>query len=284
MIHLNSVRFTYDEQDASAVEDVSFSVRPGSLVCIGGAECSGKTTLFRLLNGTAPGAFPGLLSGTILVNGIDPSECGHAALGESATSVFDDPDSQIISLTVEEEVSFALVQRGFSYDEIRLRVSDALSRVGLSGFESRQTASLSGGQKQRLVMASAVALRPKILLVDEGTSALDPVGAREFYTIINEMRERDGTTAVVIERDLELMLEFADEILILEKGKITLSGTPTNVCQGPQILQRAGLRLPVWLALCAELRQRSLLEEALPASEEEAVRLLAPLAAIRESA
>jgi energy-coupling factor transporter ATP-binding protein EcfA2 len=271
MIRLESVAFRYEDAEHFALDGVSLAAGAGKLVCVAGADCSGKSTLFRLLNGTAPRAFPGERTGTLEVGGLDPIEQGHSALGAIVTSVFDDPDSQIISLTVEEEVAFALVQRGYAFDEIHARVSEALARVGLAGFEHRATGSLSGGQKQRLVMASALALKPRVLLVDEGTSALDPEGARHFFALIREMTERDGTTAVVNERDLDLMFEFADEMLVLDRGRTILQGTPAEVAQGYDTLVELGLRIPAWLSLSAELRRRGVIDGALPSSERELV-------------
>lgn len=284
MIKLETLAFRYEDAENLALDGIILSAGPGRLVCVAGADRSGKTTLFRLLNGTAPRAFPGERSGTLLVGGLDPEAHGHSAIGALVTSVFDDPDSQIISLTVEEEVAFALVQRGTDFDEIRSRVTDALSRVGLSGFERRATGSLSGGQKQRLVMASALALKPRILLVDEGTSALDPEGARHFFTLIREMTVREGTTAIVIERDLELTLEFADEILVLHQGITAAQGAPGVITQNPELLKGLGLRLPAWLELCAELKARGALSGEIPASEREAIDLFSTLATVREYA
>ena len=277
MISLDSVRFTYEDAESPALDGISFTAAAGSFVCIAGAESSGRSTLFRLLNGTAPNSFPGTVSGSIRIGDFDPSESGHHVTGTLVTSVFDDPDSQIISLTVEEEVSFALVQRGYRFEEIGERVSTALSRVGLAGFERRSTGSLSGGQKQRLIMASAIALRPKILLADEGTSALDPAGARLYFQIIEEMRVHDGTLAVVIDRDLGLILEHADQVIILDHGKMLLSGTPKEVCQYPDLLASAGLRLPAWLELSALLKRRGVLRGAIPSNEAEAHSVLASL-------
>lgn len=284
MIKLDNVGFRYDDDDRNALEGINLEVAQGSLVCVAGADRSGKTTLFRLLNGTAPRAFPGTRCGTLTVGGLDPEEHGHSAIGALVTSVFDDPDSQIISLTVEEEVAFALVQRGTDFDEIAVRVREALARVGLSGFEHRATGSLSGGQKQRLVMASALALKPKVLLVDEGTSALDPEGARHFFSLIREMTEREGTAAVVIERDLELTLEYADEIVVLHQGTVASRGEPAEIAQNPELLAGLGLRIPAWLELSAELKRRGLIEGALPASESAALDRFSSLAKIREYA
>ena len=277
MIELEEVSFKYDDTDHFALSGVSLRAGAGTFVCVAGADCSGKSTLFRLLNGTAPRAFPGERSGTISVGGFDPGEQGHSAIGEIVTSVFDDPDSQIISLTVEEEVAFALVQRGFGFDEIAIRVDEALARVGLAGFNHRSTGSLSGGQKQRLVTASALALRPKVLLVDEGTSALDPEGARRFFSLIREMTDADGTTAVVNERDLDLMFEFADEMIVLDRGRVVLSGTPSEVAQEHDALAKLGLRIPAWLSLAAELKKRGLCDGPIPASERETAELVGRL-------
>ncbi len=269
MIKLEALSFTYDEAAKRALDGITLRAGAGALVCVVGVDSSGKSTLFRLLNGTAPRAFPGERTGAVAVAGMDPAERGHAELGAVATSVFDDPDSQIVSLTVEEEVSFALVQRGYEFAEIARRVGESLERVGLAGFERRSTASLSGGQKQRLVMAAALALKPKILLIDEGTSALDPEGARHFFSLVRETTARDGATAVVNERDLDLAFEFADAILVLDRGRVALSGTPAEVAQGCETLARLGLRVPGWLALAAELRNRGVLSGVLPASERE---------------
>lgn len=284
MIHLESVSFRYDEAETPALDGIDLHAGRGKLICVAGAESSGRTTLFRLLNGTAPRAFPGERTGKLTIGGFDPEESGHSALGALVTSVFDDPDSQIISLTVEEEVSFALVQRGIDFEEIKERVADALSRVGLSGFGSRSTGSLSGGQKQRLVMASAIALQPRILLVDEGTSALDPEGARHFFALVREMTELDGTTAIVIERDLELMLETADEILVLDRGRVAARGTSAEIAGKAELLAELGLRIPAWLELGVELKKRGLLEGELPASERTMIEALIPLAVCREYA
>jgi energy-coupling factor transporter ATP-binding protein EcfA2 len=278
MITLENVSFRYDESDNLALDGISLEAGQGELVCVAGADCSGKSTLFRLLNGTAPRAFPGERTGKLTVGGLNPEDQGHAALGELVTSVFDDPDSQIISLTVEEEVAFALVQRGLDFGVIRVRVKEALARVGLAGFETRATGSLSGGQKQRLVMASAIALKPQVLLVDEGTSALDPEGARLVFDIVRDMTTQEGTTAIVIERDLGLALEYADQLLVLDRGKAAIQGTSADITRDYETLERLGLRLPAWLALSAELARRGCFSGAMPASESEAIACISALA------
>jgi energy-coupling factor transporter ATP-binding protein EcfA2 len=284
VIRLEDLSFAYEGSSSCAVGNLEIQAAPGQIIGVAGAEGSGRTTLFRLLNGTAPKVFRGTVDGKATVAGIDPTAAGHAALGAAVASVFDDPDAQIVSLTVEEEVGFALVQRGVELGCVRLRVSEALDRVGLSGFEHRATSSLSGGQKQRLVAASAIALKPRVLLVDEGTSALDPEGAREFFSIMADMARRDGVSVLVIDRDLELLLSHCDFIYILDSGRVALKGLPRDIVQHPRRIAELGLRLPDWLELCDELKRRGVIDGELPASEQRALDLLEKLCAVRVSA
>lgn len=281
MITLESLSFKYEDARQPALHELSLEVPAGEILGIVGTEGSGRTSLFRVLNGTAPRCFPGTLEGQVRVCGFDPQLCSHSDLGAHVSSIFDDPDSQIISLTVEEEISFALVQRGLPFKEIELRVQETLARVGLAGFERRATASLSGGQKQRLILASALALRPKLLLIDEGTHALDPEAARLCFELVRELVEEEGSTALFFERDMELLLEYADRVMVLDKGTSLCCEQSASLCQRAQELKALGLRLPAWLDLSAELLQRGVLELPLPSNEEEAVAVLEPLCKAR---
>lgn len=277
MITLESLSFKYEDARQPALHELSLKVPAGEILGIIGTEGSGRTSLFRVLNGTAPRCFPGTLEGLVRVLGMDPQLCGHTALGAQVTSIFDDPDSQIISLTVEEEISFALVQRGLPFKEIELRVQETLAKVGLAGFERRATASLSGGQKQRLILASALALRPRLLLIDEGTHALDPEAAHLCFNLIRELVEKEGSTALFFERDMELLLEYADRVMVLDKGSMFCCESIPPLCQHADKLKALGLHLPAWLELSVELFQRGVLEAPLPSSEEEALAIIGPL-------
>src|SRR5512133_2164057 len=132
MIRIEALSFTYEDSKTPAIEGLCLHAGPGQIIGVAGAEGSGRSTLFRLLNGTAPRFFRGAVSGALSVCGLEPARIGHAAMGECVASIFDDPDAQIASLTVEEEASFGLVQRGMPIDESKARVSEALERVGLS--------------------------------------------------------------------------------------------------------------------------------------------------------
>lgn len=276
MVRLRDFSFTYPGAASPALRRLTLDVGPGEFVGICGAEGSGRTTLFRVLNGSAVAHFRGAHTGTAMVGGLDACLVGHPALGAFTASIFDDPDSQIVSLTVEEEVGFALVQRGASQEETALRVAAALDEVGLGGFQSRATASLSGGQKQRLVLASALALDPRLVLLDESASALDPRGGRELYTLLGRLCRERGVAVVAVEKDLELLMEKADRIVVLDDGAVVMNGRPSELAAKPALLEAAGLRVPVWLKAVKLLADRGLVE-AIPGSEAEALSLMARL-------
>jgi ABC-type multidrug transport system ATPase subunit len=148
---------------------------------------------------------------------------------------------------VEEEVCFALVQRGFSSDTVAARMMESLAATGLSGLERRRTSSLSGGQKQRLVTASALALEPSLVLLDESTGALDPRGAQELYALLGAKCGEKGLTVVAVERDLELLMDYADRVVAMESGRIVMDAGHRGVASHSRLLKRIGVRLPAWL-------------------------------------
>jgi energy-coupling factor transport system ATP-binding protein len=277
IVRLEHFSFTYEGAARASLADLDLEVWPGEFVGVVGAEGSGRTTLFRVLNGSAPRHFPGTWSGSVGVGGFDACSVGHAALGSFVASIFDDPDAQIVSLTVEEEVCFALVQRGFSSDTVAARMREALAATGLSGLERRATSSLSGGQKQRLVTASALALEPSLVLLDESTGALDPRGAQELYALLGAKCGEKGLTVVAVERDLELLMDYADRVVAMESGRIVMDAGHRGVASHSRLLKRIGVRLPAWLDAVDALAASGHLAAPLPETEAEAVARIAEL-------
>ncbi len=270
IVRLEHFSFTYEGAARPALADLDLEVRPGEFVGVVGAEGSGRTTLFRVLNGSAPRHFRGEWGGRADVGGLDACEVGHAELGVFVASIFDDPDAQIVSLTVEEEVCFALVQRGLPSDIVAARMKEALAAVGLSGLERRATSSLSGGQKQRLVTASALALEPKLVLLDESTASLDPRGARGLYSLLRAKCQKKGLAVVAVERDLELLMEYADRVVAMESGRVVMDAGRRDIAPNSRLLKRIGVRLPAWIETVDALGAFGLLSAPLPATEAEA--------------
>lgn len=214
---------------SNGLDQIAFSIPQGSFTLLTGANGSGKTTLCMAMTGLVPHFFGGSLSGQVVVAGQPTNGRSVAETAEEIGFVMEDYESQLVSLTVFDEVAFALENMALAADTIRERVSAALSSVGLAGFEARELSELSGGQKQRLAVASVIASQPKILVLDEPASALDPEGAEELYALLAKLNREQGITIVVADHDLSRALPYADAVIVMENGRVALSGAPALV-------------------------------------------------------
>ncbi len=244
-VEVKSLTFTYLGQNKPVLRNISFFLNRGELLLVLGPTGSGKTTLVLTLNGIIPNFIPGELDGEIRVFGKDPREEGIAEMAKHVGFVFQDPESQVVAFTVEEEVAFGLENLLVPIEEIEERVEFSLKKVGMYEKRKDPVDSLSLGQKQKLALASAIALSPKLLILDEPTAHLDPVSAREFYSYVKELKE-EGTTIIVIEHRLDYVFNLVDRILFLENGNVEAFGYLNEVLGrvGIQRLRNAGIWLP----------------------------------------
>lgn len=250
VIKTENLTFTYPGAGQPALRDIGLEIEEGTFVGITGPTGAGKTTLAMCLNGVIPHFQTGTYTGRVMVNGLTVHYSSTAEVGRHVGSVFQDPDMQIVSSEVEEEPVFALENRGLPAEEIEKRVTEALALVGISSLRRRSTTSLSGGQKQRLAIATALALRPKILVLDEPTSELDPMGTLEVFRVLQALNRQYGMTVILIEQKTEY-LAAADRLLVLEQGRIVLDDTPRNVFGRVKELRRIGVRVPEVTELAA---------------------------------
>ena len=226
-IEFENVRFSYDGE-APAIDGVSFTVAPGEFVCLLGGNGSGKSTLVRLINGLlCPD------EGTVRVFGhhvVGADEDALLAVRAQVGMVFQNPDDQLVASVVENEVAFGPENLGLPAPEIRRRVSEALDTVGLAGFEGHHVMELSGGQKQRVAIAGALALRPRILVLDEACAMLDPMGRAGLLRVVKRLN-REGMTIVMITHAPE-ELACATRCVLLEQGRIARIGAPDDFVAG----------------------------------------------------
>lgn len=213
----------------TGLDRVSLSIPYGSFTVLTGANGGGKTTLCLAMTGLVPHFFGGSLSGQVLVEGQSTAGRSVAETAGGVGIVMEDYESQLVSLTVFEEIAFALENQGLPAGLIQTRVSEALAAVGLEGLEQRELSALSGGQKQRLAVASVIASQPKILVLDEPASALDPEGAEELYALLAKLNREQGITVIVADHDLARALPYADTVIVMERGRVALQGKPTDV-------------------------------------------------------
>lgn len=220
--------FSYQyPKTGQGLDRVTLSVPKGSFTVVTGTNGSGKTTLCLAMTGLVPHFFGGAMSGRVLVEGQNTADRAVADTAANVGLVMEDYESQLVALTVFDEVAFALENAAVPAHLIRERVLAALESVGLAGLEERELSALSGGQKQRLAVASVLVSRPAILVLDEPTSALDPEGAADLYELIARLNREQGITVVVSEHDLARALPHADSVVVMAAGRVALAG-PLN--------------------------------------------------------
>jgi energy-coupling factor transport system ATP-binding protein len=219
-----------DGEGAIALDGVSLTVEAGEILGIVGETGSGRSTLVRSLNGIVPRLVRAEVEGQIVVAGLSPSTTSVPDMARMVTIVLDDPETQMTQATAGDEVAFGLENLGLAPDEIRDRVTAALADVGLGGFEGRDPLTLSGGEQQRLAVAAAVAMRPRLLVMDEPTANLDPASARRLFELVQGVAAADdGPAVVIVANDTGLLAEYADRVAWLEDGRIRALGTPAEV-------------------------------------------------------
>jgi energy-coupling factor transporter ATP-binding protein EcfA2 len=246
------------EDLVTALDGVSLSVAAGEVLGVTGTGSSGKSSLALAMNGLIPHATGGSLRGDVYIGGVNTKETTVPQLASRVGLVFQDPESNLVGLNVEDEVAFGPENLGISPDEIHRRIDWALNAVEMTDFRDRASSHLSGGQKQRVALAAALAMQPEILVLDEPTAQLDPVGKTEVVEAIQALREQQGTalTVVMIEQDADLLLRFADRVIVLDQGKIKLQGSPHHVFSRLPELIELGIAVPQVAELCHILAQR----------------------------
>jgi len=244
MINFENVCYSYPKTKKYALEGINLSVEQGEFLAVMGENGSGKTTFCKLVNGIIPHLTGGRLSGSVTVDGERTDGSSVAQLALKVGMVLNDPDAQIFTSTVRHEAAFGPENLRLPPGEIEERAGQALSAVGLSGFEDRQPSTLSGGEKQRLAIACALAMKGKILVLDEPLCRLDPQGAQEVMSVIRDIRQKFQITVIMACNDSATMLEFADRVCVLKDGRIAACDTAKNIFADRALLEENGIQPP----------------------------------------
>ncbi|HEL2490686.1 energy-coupling factor ABC transporter ATP-binding protein [Streptococcus suis] len=252
IIEVKNLKYKYNQEDERyTLNDVSFHVKQGEWLSIIGHNGSGKSTTVRLIDGLLEAE-----SGDIYIDGdaltIDNVWDKRRLIG----MVFQNPDNQFVGATVEDDVAFGLENQGIPLEEMRSRVDEALELVGMTDFKTREPARLSGGQKQRVAIAGVVALRPKIIILDEATSMLDPEGRLDLIKIVREIKERHGMTVISITHDLD-EVALSDRVIVMKNGQVESISTPNELFMREDLVD-LDLDRPFTTELASSLRQTGL--------------------------
>ncbi len=250
LVSIKDVSFRYQDQEDFALEHVSFDVKDGEWLAIVGHNGSGKSTLAKMLNGLH---FPE--KGEVTVDGLILSNETIWDIRKKIGMVFQNPDNQFVGTTVQDDVAFGLENNGVPYEVMVKRVKESLTKVHMSEFLNQEPHHLSGGQKQRVAIAGVLALQPKLIILDEATSMLDPRGREEVLNTIRELKEEQDLTVVSITHDLEEAVK-ADRMIVMNRGKVYREGHPSEIFKLEEELLSLGLDMPFTIKMTKALREK----------------------------
>ena len=256
IISIQDLSYQYALTETPALNHINLDIGAGEYVAIMGACGAGKTSLCLTMNGILPHMLAGGIEGKVIVAGVDTAASQVRELARTVGMVFDNPEFQLSQVTVREEIALGLENTGVPRDEMLRRIGEVLEIVGLVGFEDRSPMTLSGGQQQRLAIAAALAMYPKVLVLDEPTSNLDPIGKEEVFAVAARLNRERGVTIVIVEHEVEVMAAYATRIVVMNAGNIVLNGPPNEIL--PQVEKLAGYhtRSPQVTELAYELERR----------------------------
>ncbi len=254
LTHIYNKGLTYETK---ALDDVSFEIEEGAFAGIIGHTGSGKSTLIQHFNGILKPE-----SGKIWVNGTDITEKGikMTEIRKRVGLVFQYPEYQLFEETVAKDIAFGPMKMGLTEEEIDRRVRDAMELVSLEYdvYAGRSPFELSGGQKRRVAIAGVLAMKPSVLILDEPTAGLDPQAHREILDMLEKLHELDGCTVILVSHNMEDMAEIADRIIVMERGKVVLQGTPREVYGQRELLENIGLETPAAMQFTKLLEERGI--------------------------
>ena len=254
IIEIKDLRFSYPAEEgkepAEVLKGIDLDIKEGEFTAILGHNGSGKSTLAKHINAIL---LP--TSGKVIVDGIDTADESRLfELRQQAGMVFQNPDNQIVSSVVEEDVAFALENLGVPYEEMRRRVDEALRAVNMYDYRLHSPAQLSGGQKQRIAIAGIIAMEPKCIILDEPTAMLDPRGRKEVMAVIKKMNREKGVTIVLITHYMDEAAQCG-RVVVMDKGRIVLDDTPRAVFSHVDKIKKIGLDVPQVTELAWELKK-----------------------------
>ncbi|MEM0467323.1 MAG: energy-coupling factor transporter ATPase [Candidatus Thermoplasmatota archaeon] len=226
MIRFDQVSFTYAGATSPALYDISIHISDGEFVLLTGVSGCGKSTLCRCLNGLVPHFYGGRIAGAVDVCGRNPFQVPPKEMAKVVGMVFQDPENQIVKTTVEQEIAFGLENQGIDPVLMVKRIEEVLDTIGIDHLRNRHIDSLSGGEKQKVALASVLVMHPKVVVLDEPTSELDPKGAEEVLQIVKRLNEEFGLTIVLVEHRLDRVVQCVDRVMIMQQGGIVYDGDP----------------------------------------------------------
>lgn len=273
---LEDVSYKYPLEDREILKNINLDIKKGEFWAVIGKNGSGKTTLCNVLRRFVPDFYKGELKGRITLEGKELKDYSAKEIVQKVGFVFQNPFTQIsgVKETVFEEIAFGLENLALDAEDIRKRVEETLKLLHIEELRNKNPYELSGGQGQKVALASIIAMDPEIMVIDEPTSQLDPKGTEEIFEIIDILK-KEGKTIILVEHKLELIAEYAEKVMVLDKGEMILSGNTEDVLKN-KILMEKEIGIPQYAALAYKLMDEGKVKfEEIPITKEKAVEVFA---------
>lgn len=269
-IEISGLTYTYSGSSQPRLTNIDMKIEAGEFVAIFGSTGCGKSTLCRCLNGLIPQFFGGTMEGDVVVCGMNTRTRDLSDFASKVGMVFQNPENQLFVTTVEEEVGLGPMNLGLTTKEIKNRIDEALSLVGMTKHKHSLVDELSAGQKQKIAIAATLATKPEVLILDEPTSQLDPLSAEELLVKLREIKIRTHMTVVLVEHRVERILPCADRVVILRDGRIVVDSDPQDAFNDMSVLTETRIKIPAVVRLTHQLRDFGFEFEHVPLTVEDA--------------
>lgn len=277
IIELKEYSYRYTSNDELVLKDITLTINEGDFVGVVGCNRAGKSTLCKSIVGILPFVSGGDWGGEIVIDGKSLNETRGAGTSDVVGIVFQDAESQFTQQTVEDEIAFAMCNFGYDRALMRERIQFAARACGLENMLDRSPYHLSGGQQQRLAVACILALQPRVIILDESTSQLDPIGRDEIFRLVGELHQL-GKTVIMVDHNIEKIADTVDKVLVLHEGELVAYDEPHVVFANKQLLNDHMVRVPQVTDAAIGLRDRLGAGQQLPIMLNEAIPMFASMA------
>jgi len=274
IVEIENYSWRYLRAEQPALQDINLSIEEGTFVGVIGPNGSGKTTLANSLNGLIPGQYQGIKEGTVKIAGTEVDAYKPGELPQMVGVVFSDPEAQFTAMTVEDELVFGMENLGLSLAEIRERLDWVTDLTQLKPLLEKPPYEISGGQKQRVALAAVLAMMPRVMVLDEPTSMLDPVSRKRVFDVLARLKRESHNTVIVIEHNLENLVPLADRMILLHNGRVALDSETGLFFRQAATLEQAGVYPPGGIAFFHGLMQRGVYTGEIPLTLDAAVAAL----------
>jgi len=267
-VRIDKVSFTYAGSSEPVLRSIDLEIPEGEFVLLSGSSGCGKTTLALALAGLIPSRVAGHLRGSVYLGANNISTMDIHKVSQHIGIVFQNPDNQLVQLRVEDEVAFGPENLALPRAEVAQRVEQALLYTGMDRLRDEQIYALSGGQKQRIAIAATLAMRPRVLVLDEPTSDLDPVGTQEVLNVLRMLNKQYGMTIVLVEHKVDELISWVDRVLLMDQGRIVVDNSPRKAFNDIQLWNNLGVSVPQMVMLARSLPD--VFQDSTPISVDEA--------------